>query len=194
MDPRNAYWTDAAARFHHWRLSGLDAALAWRSFDDLVRERLLRYCARALERRRSDVEDAVQDILIRLMEYAHSTPSEADHFRCRFYKVARTVCSDLMRGPRSRTKSLEGENWVDPRPGSATQVRRRDAKQTLWELVDTLPAPDAEALRLHHVEGWSLRRIARERGQRTFRIRRQMGASLEHLRPKLIAAGIADLL
>ncbi len=193
MSTRNTpSWIAVAETFHRSRVSGPESSAAWRPYDDLVRERLLRYTRRVLHRLPNDDEDAVQITLIRQREYDSAAPVEGELFRRWFFSIARSVCLNLLRSPHSRHVSLGDLDRPVPGPGTATQILRKDSNEKARAIATTLPGEEGVVIQMHYFEGRTVKTIARKLCDSTRQINRLLTAARERLKWKLIEAGLGD--
>jgi RNA polymerase sigma-70 factor (ECF subfamily) len=126
--------------------------------DRLYRQPMIRFCSGYL-RRMDEVEDAVQDVFCNVLA-AQCVP---DHFRPWIYTIARNRCLNTLRD-RSRRKSPQGlppdSVLLLQQTGFLTKMLKREQRDRLAELLESLPAPQREALNLRYNEGLSRAEIA----------------------------------
>ena len=117
-------------------------------------------------RNRSDVEDLVQDVYVRLYEAAQKEIPE--HPRKFLFTTARNLLIDRAR----RAQIIPIEALPDPEtldiavdtPGPERNAIARDELRRLQEALDRLPARNREAVVLARIEGLTGREISQRMG------------------------------
>jgi RNA polymerase sigma-70 factor, ECF subfamily len=131
----------------------------------------VRAVARSFLSGAEDVEDAVQETILRAYLYREQLKSPAAH-RAWLREITRSVCLNLRRRERSRfclvTLDIEEEEW---RPAAARgadavtePVVSADSAREIRRLVSALPALYGEPLALLLCEGLSYQAIAERLG------------------------------
>jgi RNA polymerase sigma factor (sigma-70 family) len=122
--------------------------------------RLVRYAARITR----DVErarDVVQEVFLRLLR------EERERVEPRLCEWLFTVCRNLaldVRGKETKMKFLAEESVppdASPAPIPPVAAEQAETRGTLLALVDTLPEPQQEVVRLKFQEGLSYKEISR---------------------------------
>lgn len=150
-----------------------------------------------------DASDVVQQTLVQALEALEQFRGQSDAEMAAWLRqiLARRLANavrDLGRDKRNvaRERSLEAaladssarlEAWLAAEQSSPSQqVQRNEQALRLAEALTTLPEAQAEALVLHHLQGWTLEEVGRQlgrsetaaaglikRGLRTLRVRLQ---------------------
>ena len=114
---------------------------------------------------RADAEDAVQTVFVRLAG-ARKRLSAVREPRSYLLAMVHRAAVDLRRGPPARTVPLAEEpvllQAITPDPARALDARRAS------EALQELPAPQREAIFLHHFGGLTFASIGRVTGVPTF--------------------------
>jgi len=184
------WFVQGAEAFYLWRRSGEGRNGVWLSFDDFIRPRLMTFARRVLHRHPADVEDAVQDTFVRVMAYAGTAPDDPDVLRSWLYRVAGSVCRNLMRGPRARGASLDGVDVRDPSAGPETRMIRKEASKVVIDVLEKLPRLERFVVRMVHLRNRTIDTIARRLHQQTRQVRRVLARGCQAIKPGLVAAGL----
>ncbi len=129
-------------------------------------ERLKRRYETALQRfaygylgERSAVEDAVQEVFVRVLR-SQDVPND---LRPWLYRVTRNLCLNRLDSAehhaRQRAVEVDEHHWVR-QTGNLTQLVREEQRQQLAALVSTLPREQQEVLQLRYAEDLSRAEIA----------------------------------
>jgi RNA polymerase sigma-70 factor, ECF subfamily len=126
--------------------------------DEHYRQKLVRFC-RGYLRSAAEAEDAVQDVLLRVL----TSETHPDQFRAWIYQIARNRCLDLLRA-RGRKRDdgtlPEDADLQAELTGNLTRLVRKELHSRLRHLVAGLTSGQREVLRLRYVEGLSRAEIA----------------------------------
>jgi len=152
-DPRSAAMTASAVD-------------AWFAREVLPLEAALMQFLQYHWRNRSDVEDLVQDVYVRIYEAAQKEIPE--HPRKFLFTTARNLLIDRAR----RAQIIPIEALPDPEtldiavdtPGPERNAIARDELRRLQEALDRLPARNREAVVLARIEGLTGREISQRMG------------------------------
>lgn len=105
--------------------------------------------------------DAVQDTFVRLM--AQPLGEIDGHLAEWLFTVCRHRALDILRKEARMSRFEEGQiervTTDDPRPGRA--LEHEEAHAAMLRLIDTLPAPQQEVIRLKFQNGFSYKEISR---------------------------------
>lgn len=123
-----------------------------------------------------DVEDTLQEVLLRYMEKAPAFQSQ-EHEKAWLLKVTSNCCKDCLRF-RKRHSYIELEQLQEYLPAPKEQ-------QLLQELY-TLPAKWKTVLILHYFEGYSVKEIAKITGLSESAAKKRLQRARETLKLELI--------
>ncbi len=142
----------------------------------------------ALIRSRLGPVDAVQDVLQETLVHAWTglrTGAPRD-IRAWLYQVARNRCSDYLRAPghRERTVGDETLGVMVNRLGVADS-RRREMVDDVVETFEALPATERRALQSFYIDGFSIREIAARHGAASGTIKRRLSLGRDKVRDAL---------
>jgi len=117
-------------------------------------------------RNRSDADDLLQDVYVRVCEAA--LKQKPDQTRAFVFATARNLLIDRVRHERvipiEIADDLESFGVVDEEPGPERSAGAREELRKLWAALDTLPPRCREVVMLRRVEGLSRREIASRLG------------------------------
>jgi RNA polymerase sigma-70 factor (ECF subfamily) len=148
----------------------------------------LRAFCRRYVRRDEDVEDALQDILCKVLR----APSPPRNVRAWLYAIARNHCLNLIRarGRRKDAQQLPSDAVIATgRTGHLTRLVRREMQSRVGRDAAALPKENGDALRLRYVEGLSRAEIAERLGIPESVVKSRLFEGLQKLRR---ATGLAD--
>ena len=148
---------------------------------------LLRRSAQSVLRRNEDVEDAVQEALLRLMKNATSFDPRRGSLQTLGRTTVRRIALDML----ARKSPIASSDTLDPvAPEEKHPLEAEQIKGRLRLAVDALPDPQRVAFLLVHQEGLSHEKAARELGvsseslrARLYRARCQLRVALKDLAP-----------
>ena len=104
--------------------------------------------ANSMVRSFSDAEEIVQDAFCRLLKCITVKPIETEtRFRATFFTTIRNLCIDLLRR-RKRRNDVSLESVSEPATERFAPEQYHEAEKRMETLIDGLPNPWAEALRL----------------------------------------------
>src|SRR6201985_1290253 len=159
-------------------------ASAYRILLDELSPWLRRYYARRLPP--AMTEDAVQDVLLAIHEKRH-TYDAARPFGPWLAAIARYKWIDRLRSLKADAAEPLDENIGVPDHGDAII-----AGSTCEQLLAELKPPQAEAIRLVKLEGYSVEEASRATGQSVSLIKVNIHRGIKHLTNMIKAAGDAD--
>ena len=145
---------------------------------------LRRYYARRLPT--AIIEDAVQDVLLAIHEKRH-TYDPARPFGPWLAAIARYKWIDRLRSLKTEATEPLDENIGVPDHGDTVI-----AESTFQQLLAELKLPQAEAIRLVKLEGYSVEEASRATGQSVSLIKVNIHRGLKRLANNIKAAGDAD--
>lgn len=125
---------------------------------ELYREPLLRFCL-GYVRRLEDAEDAVQEVFCKVLR----SPETPNDFRAWIYRIARNHCLNMVRdrGRRRDQAGLPPEcRLEDEASGQLTRLVGGEARSNLGRIMDRLPDPVRELLRMRYADGLTRAEIA----------------------------------
>jgi RNA polymerase sigma factor (sigma-70 family) len=162
------------------RVRGGDAQ-ATQAFLHSYRAALERF-ARGYLRSREDAEDAVQDVLTKLLGLAQLP----DAPRAWIYRVTRNHCLNLARqsARRGAAARADVDELVAHATGPATHGERADEAQAFARKLAGLPELEREALRLRYVEELSRAEIAAVLDVPAASVKTWLFAGLQRLRTR----------
>ena len=139
-------------------------------------------------RQREDIDDAVQETFLRVLERIHSfNPSRP--FSPWLYQVARNVARNrwaaLKRRRTEDPSSLERVASDTELPSPSTAAELSELRQRVELAVETLPARQRAAFRLHDVEGFETQEVAEMLGVSDGTVRANLHHARRALRQKL---------
>ena len=166
------------------------SAAARQELGERYRGELLEYVRRRLGptvRRRSDAEDVVQDVLLRVFRSLESLPDDAtlDVFKGRLLKNARWVIDDHAR----KARRFAGESAAPSAPavearGRTGAVTRADDVARLRALAERLDPIYRDAI-LGRLQGRSFEQIAAAAGEPLETVRKRYFRAFHMLRDRL---------
>lgn len=114
--------------------------------------------------RREDAEDMVQETLLRLWRILQ-TGSEVDNAEALALTVCRNLCLDFVdRAARRGQVSMDESQWESEplavAPDPSQRMERDEQRETLAQLLASLPEKQRTAFELRDVDGHSYREIA----------------------------------
>jgi RNA polymerase sigma-70 factor (ECF subfamily) len=145
-----------------------------------------------------DVDDAIQQALIGLVQALPAFRGECDPLG---YASIIAVRAAVVLRKRTRTELSRRDDGADaealathrPSPGDEAAAQRR--KQVLRDLLSELPAEQGEALALRVVLGWSLEEIAARSGAPLNTVRSRLRLAKEGMKRRIEAEpGLAEAL
>lgn len=136
------------------RLRAGDAAGA-QVLEEAYREPLLRF-ARGYLRDADEAEDAVQDVLARVL----ASDAEPESCRAWIYRVARNVCLNRLRARRPVEEHASALDPPEERTGPLTRLARAEERERLRDDLAELSDAQREAVTLRYVEGLTRDEIA----------------------------------
>jgi RNA polymerase sigma-70 factor (ECF subfamily) len=145
---------------------------------------LRRYYARRLPPAMTD--DAVQDVLLAIHEKRH-TYDPKRHFGPWLAAIARYKWVDRLRSLKTEAAEPLDENIGVPDHGDTVI-----AGSTFRQLLADLKAPQAEAIRLVKLEGYSVEEASRATGQSVSLVKVNIHRGIKRLADMIKAAGDAD--
>ena len=147
-------------------INGLIERIAERdrvAFDALYRctsSRLFAVTLRIL-RDKSDAEDALQEVYVRVWRRAGSFQPETSNGMAWLVTIARNHSIDRVRARRTFTAPIEmAEAIVDSGPTPETAAELSDTREQLEACLDELDSKRAAAVRAAYIEGWSYAELA----------------------------------
>lgn len=124
---------------------------------------------------RTDAEDVMQEVFLRLVKHRPAFDSEA-HARAWLLKVASNCANDLFRLPwRKREEPLEEDVSAPEEPGEGS----------VTQAVLSLPAKYRIPIHLYYYEGYSVAEIADITGKREGTVKSHLSRARALLRDKL---------
>ena len=162
----------------------LGDANAYRTLLSELASWLRRYYAKRLPP--AMTEDAVQDVLLAVHEKRHTYDPERS-FGPWLAAIARYKWIDRLRSLRAEAAEPLDENIGVPDHGEAVI-----ASSTFQQLLAELKPPQAEAIRLVKLEGYSVEEASRATGQSVSLIKVNIHRGLKRLANLVQAAGDAD--
>src|SRR6202789_29978 len=145
---------------------------------------LRRYYARRLPP--SMTEDAVQDVLLAIHEKRHTYDPERP-FRPWLAAIARYKWIDRLRSLKAEVAEPFDENIGTPDHGDSVI-----AGSTLQQILAELKPPQAEAIRLVKLEGYSVEEASRATGQSVSLVKVNIHRGVKHLANIVRTTGDAD--
>ncbi len=121
----------------------------------------LRAYARSILHDDSAAEDAVQDVLCRLLDGAKA-PDDGPALRAWLFTAVRNRCIDVLRKEKRMTALAELDGTVPDSPASdpIQRLETQDDAQHALAALDGLPTLQRDALRLRFAGGLSYKQIA----------------------------------
>jgi RNA polymerase sigma-70 factor (ECF subfamily) len=160
------------------------------AFGELVRRHRDRMWAVAIRtlRDHDDAADAVQDAFISAFRSAASFRGQSQ-VTTWLHRIVVNACLDRMRRRQSRPTSPLPETGQDEPAVRDDAMAQRETRMAVTEALDTLPAPQRDAILLVDVEGYSVAETAQLLGvaegtvkSRCARGRARLAVLLGHLR------------
>ncbi|MBV9324365.1 MAG: sigma-70 family RNA polymerase sigma factor [Chloroflexi bacterium] len=157
--------------------------------------------ARALANRllfdRSEAEDVVQDVFLRLWHQPDCFDPARGTGKAWLLTVVRNRSLDRLRRralrPRDDVAEL-AERLPDPHAADVLEELTSAARaELLWQLVDSLPACQADLIRRAFITGQTHQEIADETGLPLGTVKSRIRLALEKLRSGLRSATLADV-
>jgi len=167
---------------------------AVRTFVTAIGPAVLRVVRRMIGPTHPDVEDLTQEATLHVLEALPRYRGECSvlHFVCRIAVLAamnarRQYGAEKRTGLEYADVELDGVPAPEPNPEALAATRR--AMERVRELLATLPEPQAEALALHCVLGYTVTEIARSTGVPAETVRSRLRLAGRSLRPRLVGEG-----
>ena len=137
--------------------------LAFRTLYERRRPELRVFLARRLEGAlAAQVEDILQDTFSKLAQHRQQTGRPGNYVRGLLYRIADDYCTDFIRASEAQKRGNritchaddtdDGQQVVDER----ASPKVHEAKMDLAELMAKLPPPEAEAVRMVELEGYTM--------------------------------------
>ena len=123
------------------------------------------------------VEDAVQDCFVRLLEQA----VEPQNVRAWLYAAVRNRCIDLLRRKHPTIGDNSADAYLDGLSDEEAQERSVD-EAALWEAIDQLPTRQREVLLLAKRDGHTYAEIATRSGISVKTVEHLLSRALKKLR------------
>jgi RNA polymerase sigma-70 factor, ECF subfamily len=149
---------------------------------------ILRRSAAAILRRGEDIDDAVQDALLKLIQHSRHIDSQTRSLEGLASVTVRRVALDML--ARKNPLVLQEDMAQVVAPGGEPALDAAHVRGRLSAAVDELPDPQRVVFLLVHQEGLKPTQAARELGlthqcvrARLYRARLQLRAALRDLRP-----------
>ncbi|MBI2379029.1 MAG: RNA polymerase sigma factor [Deltaproteobacteria bacterium] len=176
-----------------------------RAFEALVarhQKGVFNFCLRTL-RDRSSAEDATQEIFLRVVKTAKTWERNAK-LTTWLYTIARNHCIDAMRRASYRKTASLDQSLGDSEDGATLRDRLPDereipadrgadssrARGLLLKAIAELPDEQREVFLMRETAGMPFKEIADVVGAPENTVKSRMRYALEHLRSRLVAAGI----
>lgn len=155
--------------------------------------RLRRYAASIL-RDDAAAEDAVQDVMCRLIDGAFATTCDESGLRAQLFTATRHRCIDWLRKEKRMTALAELDGLATPpttRPSDDPVMRlvAIDETETALAALDRLPTLQRDALRLRFSGGLSYKQIAEAMGKSVSHVGVLIHEGLATLRTQLVSDG-----
>lgn len=118
-------------------------------------DRVYGYCTRVTGNR-TDAEDLVQDVFLRVWRNGHRWDGERLPFEAWLMVLARRICIDYMRRKKPGSHvALVDEMFVDPEPGPHERAQERNIARKVQQALMTLPVSQRSAIVLRYYQGYS---------------------------------------
>lgn len=126
-----------------------------------------RVLAQALRRlgRRAEAEEVTQEAMLRLWRAAPGWRTGEARVTTWLYRVTENLCTDRLRRRREGPPLDTVPEPVDPAQTITEALQNTDRAAALQAALDQLPARQAEAVRLRHLDGLTNPQIAEIMGQ-----------------------------
>jgi RNA polymerase sigma-70 factor (ECF subfamily) len=167
---------------------------AVRTFVTAIGPSVLRVTRRMFGPLHPDIEDLAQEATLQVLSGLPRYRGECSvlHFVCRVavhaaMNARRRYSAEKRTGLSYTDTEIEAVPAIDPGPEATTNQRR--AMQQVRDLIATLPGPQAEALALHCLLGYTIPEIAQTTGVPAETVRSRLRLAGQSLRVKLQAAG-----
>ncbi len=164
---------------------------AIRTFLVAIGPQLLRVVRRVVGSEHPDVEDLAQEAAVHVLGALPRYRGECTvlHFVCRIAVLATMNARRKSAADKRATleySDLEPEVMAAPGPNPEAEAEARNATEHARRLLLTLPAPQAEALALHCVLGFTVAEIAESTGVSPETVRSRLRLGGERLRDKFL--------
>lgn len=118
-------------------------------------DRVYGYCARVTGNR-TDAEDLVQDVFLRVWRNGHRWDGERLPFKAWLMVLARRICIDYMRRRKYGSHvEMNDELFADPEPGPHERAHERGVARKVQAALVTLPENQRSAIVLRYYQGYS---------------------------------------
>jgi RNA polymerase sigma factor (sigma-70 family) len=164
---------------------------AVRTFVTAIGPAVLRVVRRMVGPMHADVEDLTQEAMIQILAALPRYRGECSvlHF---VYRIAMLASMNARRQYAAEKRStleytdVELDGVPAPEPGPEATAATHRAVNLVRALLATLPEPQAEALALHCVLGYTVAEIAQSTGVAAETVRSRLRLAGQSLRPKLV--------
>lgn len=113
------------------------------------------YCARVTGNR-TDAEDLVQDVFLRVWRNGHRWDGERLPFEAWLMVLARRICIDYVRRRKPGSHvAMDDELFADPEPGPHERAHERGIARKVQAALVTLPESQRSAIVLRYYQGYS---------------------------------------
>ena len=163
-------------------------------FDELYTRHyaeIFRFCCRIIGDR-EDAKELTSETFVKA--YFHYDPSQKTSFRTYIYRIAKNICIDFQRSrvykQKKRTDNIS-ETFFPHSPTSKRDQLEQDEEMTaLYDCIDKLKNEEKIAVRLYHIEEFTLQGIAEILAKSINTVKNRIKAALANLQKCLQRKGI----